>query len=227
MQNLGFAFAMAPALEALYPAGEARDAAYRRHCELYNTHPYLAALVLGVAVRLEEQHSAGDGMARELLHSFKVGTMGGLGAVGDAFFWASLKPFCLVLALLWASLIDPVSAVVLFLAVYNLVHLSWRVIGFYLGYRMGVDSSLRLQSLNIPRIGKWVKRVTLGLLGSYAALAARDVALEGQSGLQTPWTLSLVLVSYGAWRCLQAGMSASLLLYVITALAVILSYLFL
>jgi PTS system mannose-specific IID component len=226
MQNLGFAFAMAPALEVLYAEPAARAEACERHLELFNTHPYLAAMVLGVAVRLEEDQSSRGISTSELTFSFKVGTMGGLGAIGDAFFWASLKPFSVVFSLLWEVLVGGRSAIVVFLVLYNLVHLTFRGLAFYTGYRLGVESAARLQALNIPRLGKWVKWTTLGLLGGFAALVAREVTM-GQTALQPPWTIGMLLISYGAWRCLQAGMSTSVLIYVITALAVILSYLFL
>ncbi len=49
MQALGFCFSMVPAIRRLYPENnDARKQAIKRHLEFFNTHPYVAAPVLGV-----------------------------------------------------------------------------------------------------------------------------------------------------------------------------------
>ncbi len=56
MQALGFCFSMVPAIRRLYPENnDARKQAIKRHLEFFNTHPYVAAPVLGV--------TPGDGRA--------------------------------------------------------------------------------------------------------------------------------------------------------------------
>src|SRR5260370_1421715 len=59
MQNVGFADAIAPALEELYPDPAQRVKAVARHLEFFNCHPYLAAAILGGAVRLGDHGAAG------------------------------------------------------------------------------------------------------------------------------------------------------------------------
>ena len=54
MQNGGWAYSMIPALKKLYTTKEDRAAALKRHLEFFNTHPYLAAPILGVTLALEE-----------------------------------------------------------------------------------------------------------------------------------------------------------------------------
>ncbi len=52
MQALGFCFSMVPAIRRLYPENnDARKQAIKRHLEFFNTHPYVAAPVLGVTWR--------------------------------------------------------------------------------------------------------------------------------------------------------------------------------
>ena len=48
MQNVGWAFAMIPAIKKLYSSKEDRAAALKRHLEFFNTHPYVASPILGV-----------------------------------------------------------------------------------------------------------------------------------------------------------------------------------
>src|SRR6202158_716611 len=47
MQNLGLAYALFPALKELYPNQDELMAAVRRHLSFFNTHPYVAAALLG------------------------------------------------------------------------------------------------------------------------------------------------------------------------------------
>ena len=54
MQNGGWAYTLIPALKKLYKTKEDRAAALTRHLEFFNTHPYLAAPILGVTMSLEE-----------------------------------------------------------------------------------------------------------------------------------------------------------------------------
>ena len=49
MQNLGFAYAIDPALRALYPEPEKRREALRRHPCFFNCHPYTVAAMIGSA----------------------------------------------------------------------------------------------------------------------------------------------------------------------------------
>src|SRR5205807_6838860 len=60
MQNVGFADAIGPALAELYPDPAERARATARHLEFFNCHPYLAAAILGGAVRLEERVAGGE-----------------------------------------------------------------------------------------------------------------------------------------------------------------------
>ena len=60
MQALGFCFSMVPAIRRLYPENnDARKQAIKRHLEFFNTHPYVAAPVLGVTLAMEEQRANG------------------------------------------------------------------------------------------------------------------------------------------------------------------------
>ncbi|VTP69368.1 PTS system mannose-specific EIID component [Leclercia adecarboxylata] len=65
MQALGFCFSMVPAIKRLYPENnDARRQAIKRHLEFFNTHPYVAAPVLGVTLAMEEQRANGAGDRR-------------------------------------------------------------------------------------------------------------------------------------------------------------------
>ena len=52
MQNLGWAYSLIPAIKKLYTKKEDQAAALERHMEFFNTHPYVAAPILGVTLAL-------------------------------------------------------------------------------------------------------------------------------------------------------------------------------
>ena len=52
MQNLGWAYSLIPAIKKLYKKEEDRSAALERHLEFFNTHPYVAAPIIGVTLSL-------------------------------------------------------------------------------------------------------------------------------------------------------------------------------
>lgn len=59
MQNLGWAYTLIPAIKKLYTKKEDQIAALERHLEFFNTHPYVAAPVMGVTLALEEERANG------------------------------------------------------------------------------------------------------------------------------------------------------------------------
>lgn len=132
MQNVGFADAIAPALAELYPDPVERAKAAARHLEFFNCHPYLAAAILGGAVRLEERVASGEAPPQSV-SSFKSALGPPFAALGDGFFWLALRPT----AALAAAVTEPflgLGCVAVFLALYNSVHLATRVWLFLTGY---------------------------------------------------------------------------------------------
>ena len=92
MQNGGWAYALIPALKKLYPEKEAASAALKRHLEFFNTHPYIAAPILGVTLALEEDRANGVPIDDAAIQGVKVGMMGPLAGIGDPVFWFTVRP---------------------------------------------------------------------------------------------------------------------------------------
>jgi PTS system mannose-specific IID component len=132
MQNLGFAYAMAPALAEIYDDREARAKAAARHLEFFNCHPYMAAAILGGAVRLEERIATGEEPA-ESVSAFKRALGPPLAAIGDGFFWLALRPAAALAAAVTAPWLG-LGCIAVFLLLYNSVHVVARVWLFSIGY---------------------------------------------------------------------------------------------
>lgn len=173
MQSLGFAYAMEPALARLYGAGDAYRRALSRHLEFFNCHPFLAAAVLGSAVRLEAD--GGEGAADEV-RRLKNGLMGPYGAVGDSLYWGAIKPLLMVGALHLAY--RGVSwAPAAFVGSFALCNLAGRAYAFVQGYRRGVEV---VGALGRLRLLVWARRcrfVCAFLLGGLLAAAYGPTSL--------------------------------------------------
>ncbi|MBL4952331.1 PTS mannose transporter subunit IID [Neobacillus sp. YIM B02564] len=139
MQALGFAFGMTPAIRRLYPKGsEERKQAMKRHNEFFNTHPFMAAPIVGVTLAMEEERANGAEIDDAAINGIKVGLMGPLAGVGDPIFWGTLRP---VFAALGASiaLSGSILGPLLFFILFNAVRLGMRWWGVSYGYRKGSD----------------------------------------------------------------------------------------
>ena len=167
MQNVGFGYCMAPVLKRLY-TGEELQAAMRRHLEFYNSHPYMSAAVLGAAVRMETQIAAGE-LPAGRVSNFKRSMMGPMAAIGDSFFWSSLRPLSAALAvvsvlsgILWAPLA--------LLLLYNFCHITVRIWGISAGYRLGEQVVMEIYRVNLPRFADLTHYVTAVFLGATGGL---------------------------------------------------------
>jgi mannose PTS system EIID component len=199
MQNLGLAYAVFPALARLYPEKPAQEAAVRRHLVFFNTHPYVAAAIVG-GVLFHEQRIARGEESPDKVVAFKAALMGPLAALGDGFFWLSLKP---AVGALCAALVPvlEVWAAVLFLVLYNLVHLTLRARLYWLGLTLGDRLVEAVARANLPTRGARLRAVAAACSGGLSAWLAVTFGVKagGQHAL---------LLSSG---CLVLGVASYLL----------------
>ncbi|HET8723425.1 MAG TPA: PTS system mannose/fructose/sorbose family transporter subunit IID [Anaeromyxobacteraceae bacterium] len=191
MQNLGFAYAIDPALRRIYPDPARRAEALRRHLATFNCHPYTAAAIVGGAIHHEERVAAGAEPVGAPLE-YKQVLQGPLAAVGDGFFWAGLRPFFGALAaagtvaLGWPAL---VACVLL----YNAVHLWLRWTLFRAGYRSGDEVVTLLAGLALPA---WAARLRDG--GAIVAGVGAGLLALSAAGLVAPAAALAVLAAAAA-----------------------------
>jgi PTS system mannose-specific IID component len=201
MQNLGFAFAIEPALESLYPSPEERLRALARHLGFFNCHPYVAAAILGGAIHHEEEVAAGREPAVSPAN-FKTMLQGPLAAIGDGFFWTALRPACGALAAAGALLFGW-PAVVAALVIYNAVHLALRVGLFRAGYRSGDGVVDAVARLSLPILADRLRVAAAVLCGlCTAGIAVRAVALPPTGVIGT-----VFVAAAGGWVLLGRGLS--------------------
>ena len=138
MQNLGWAYALIPAIKKLYTKKEDQAAALERHLEFFNTHPYVAAPIIGVTLALEEEKANGAAIDDAAIQGVKIGMMGPLAGIGDPVFWFTVRP---ILGALGASLAltgNIIGPLIFFLA-WNAIRMAFLWYTQELGYKAGSE----------------------------------------------------------------------------------------
>ncbi|HEU3895384.1 TPA: PTS mannose/fructose/sorbose transporter family subunit IID [Streptococcus pneumoniae] len=138
MQNLGWAYTLIPAIKKLYTKKEDQIAALERHLEFFNTHPYVAAPVMGVTLALEEERANGVEIDDAAIQGVKIGMMGPLAGIGDPVFWFTVRP---ILGSLGASLAltGNILGPLLFFVAWNLIRMSFLWYVQEIGYKAGSE----------------------------------------------------------------------------------------
>ena len=136
LQGLGFAHAMKPVIEYLYPDREGRAAALKRHLTFFNSEPQFGAMVPAAVIAMEEERAVVGASLDESIHGVKSGLMGPLAGVGDSLLQGTVTPLLLSMGIALAQegrLLGPVLYVLLISAI---VLASSRTF-WSLGYRWG------------------------------------------------------------------------------------------
>ena len=138
MQNLGWAYSLIPAIKKLYTKKEDQAAALERHMEFFNTHPYVAAPILGVTLALEEEKANGAAIDDAAIQGVKIGMMGPLAGIGDPVFWFTVRP---ILGALGASLAASgnILGPIIFFFAWNAIRMAFLWYTQELGYKAGSE----------------------------------------------------------------------------------------
>jgi len=225
LQTLGLVYALEPVLKALYPDPHTEQQALERHLTPFNTHPYVAAAFVGGIVRYEQRIAKGTASPEDVAR-FKTGLMGPLAALGDGFFWLSLRPLVSAVGVAMVPLLS-VWSVVLFVVLYNAVHLSLRAGLFRLGLDLGEGIVSRLAALKVPAWSIRMRALAVGLVAGVGAwLSVRFGAQGGPPRSQ--FILAFGCFTFGVLATVFAERRVSpyLLLYALSAVAVVVGAVF-
>lgn len=70
-QNMGYCFAMLPAIKKIYQKKEDQIAA-KRHMEFFNTTPYISTAVFGISTAMEESNARNEDFDTSSINNVKV-----------------------------------------------------------------------------------------------------------------------------------------------------------
>jgi len=205
----GFAFALLPALRAIYRGDpEGRDAAVRRHVHIFNSHPYLVGVALGAVSELEAERTD-----PETIERFKIAVRGALGSLGDALVWAGWRPASALLGLVLVFAGAPWwLGPLVFLLVYNAGHLALRAWGFRIGFRHGRRVGEVLRRANLAHVQRDIARAGALLLGMCLPLLLGNGAA---GAIRWPWLAAGVIAATLGLRSGNAARTP-----IVTAMAV-------
>ncbi|QLB49487.1 PTS system mannose/fructose/sorbose family transporter subunit IID [Streptococcus sanguinis] len=174
MQNLGWAYSLIPAIKKLYTKKEDQAAALERHLEFFNTHPYVAAPIIGVTLALEEEKANGAAIDDAAIQGVKIGMMGPLAGIGDPVFWFTVRP---ILGALGASLAltgNIIGPLIFFLA-WNAIRMAFLWYTQELGYKAGSEITKDMSGGILQDITKGASILGMFIL---AVLVQRWVSIE-------------------------------------------------
>ncbi|MBN1823604.1 MAG: PTS system mannose/fructose/sorbose family transporter subunit IID [Endomicrobiales bacterium] len=173
MQNVGFVFGLMSFFRHLYPDRKARREAFLRHFGYFNTHPYLIGIVYGIVATLEKDMRDGKPVNARQIEMIRNNVAGPLAAIGDTFFWATWRPFSVLISIgitmlsyrylpeYFAVFVCPV----VFLFVYNVMHIPFRYWSLYVGYQLNVGIIEILSKLEFHYVVNLVRGIGVLVLG--------------------------------------------------------------
>lgn len=174
MQNVGFVFSIVPWLKHLYKKIDEEHFCnrVRYHLGFFNTHPYMANIIIGIIMKLEEKYLNNE-INEEEIGRTKTMLAGPLAAIGDRLIWSTWRVFCGIIAVCYFILFGKnfyinanfVVGILLFVLLYNLIgHLPIRILGIYWGYHYSKEIVDKLAKFGLQKIVSVVRTTGIILL---------------------------------------------------------------
>ncbi len=160
LQNIGFLYILYPVLKNLYPDKEKRKEVLLRHLGFFNTNPYMVNIIIAMVINCEKNIAENKEHNLKKPEMIKSLTAGPVAALGDSFFWGTWRPFVSFAAILMIILslnmftLDYLwVAPVLFIVVYNIVHLAFRYWSLIISFKLDEKMIKLISKLEIKYIG--------------------------------------------------------------------------
>ncbi len=216
MQNLGMVFAMAPVLRRYASTQEKQQEAIQHYLEFFNTHPYMASSLIGTLSKMEEEASQQERYPLEI-HSLKERLMGAYGAVGDAFFWSTIKPMFILFGLL-AALGGNLIAPLVFLVLFNIVHLVMRWYLFAQGYGRGVHCVDLIHHADLPNLAAKLRYLSLFLLAVCLFQTEKWVGITPAGWWEAALLVGMICFVGVVYFLLKKGLEISVIISIVVSL---------
>ena len=138
MQAGGWLYSILPGLQKIHKNKQDLYTYMKHNLEFFNCHPFLITFVMGIILSLEQKKAD-----VQTIRSLRVAAMGPLGGIGDAIFWFTLLP---IAAGVGANLAleGSIAGPIIFLLMFNIVHLGLRFWLMHWSYKTGVEGITKL-----------------------------------------------------------------------------------
>lgn len=132
LQGAGYAWAISKALRKIYPDDNDYIKAMEVELEYFNTTPYVAPLIIGADVAMQERKGLSS---LEAVRSIKTSLMGPLAGIGDSVLWVLYPTIMGSIGGYMALEGNPLGAIIWIL--FNLLLVGLRVKLYNIGYNSG------------------------------------------------------------------------------------------
>lgn len=140
MEAYGFLHSMFPIIKELYGDDKANEIkALKRHSMFYNVEPILGTIVPGIICALEEQKANGAEIDDTMINGVKVGLMGPLSGIGDAFFQGLMCPILLSIGITLSAEGNPIGPLFYIIVMFAFI-VAFSYFVFHKGYQLGMES---------------------------------------------------------------------------------------
>ena len=156
-------FGIGPLLRKIYPDDDEYVEALNTHFRYFNTHPWVANLVLGATLALEDKEGIS---AADAVQNIKVSLMGPLAGIGDTLIWTLLPTILGSIAGYMALEGNPVGTILWLLT--NVFFIAVRTQLMWVGYREGTKLSTKFGG-KIAQITDAASVLGLTVVGALAA----------------------------------------------------------
>ncbi|MCL2334745.1 MAG: PTS system mannose/fructose/sorbose family transporter subunit IID [Endomicrobia bacterium] len=178
LQNIGFLFVLKPFLDKIYSDKEKRREALLRHTGFFNTHPYMANVIIAITANMEQQAADGNLDDVKKINLVKSTMAGPLAAIGDSFFWGTLRPVAAFISIFFVILFSrgldqkfPAFSIMIpliFIFIYNIVHLPLRYWFLFISFKLDKESIAFISKLEFKFL--WEMARYFGLIIIVASL---------------------------------------------------------
>ena len=160
LQNIGFLYILYPVFKSLYKDKEQRKQALLRHIGFFNTNPYMINIIIAMVINAETNIACGKEQNIKKPEMIKSVMAGPVAAIGDSFFWGTWRPFVSFVSILMIILSTNMFSVsllwiapIIFILLYNVVHLAFRYWSLVISFRLNEKLIKLISKLEIKFIG--------------------------------------------------------------------------
>jgi len=160
LQNIGFLYILYPVFKSLYKDKEQRKQALLRHLGFFNTNPYMINIIIAMVINAETNIACGKEQNIKKPEIIKSVMAGPVAAIGDSFFWGTWRPFVSFVSILMIILSMNMFSVnllwiapIIFILLYNVVHLAFRYWSLVISFRLNEKLIKLISKLEIKFIG--------------------------------------------------------------------------
>lgn len=167
MQNIGLLVTLLPWLRR-QSRDINRDRIFcRRYYEYFNTNPYLANLIIGGLVRLEQEALDSGIEPSGLARTFRDSLCRAFASLGDQLFWLGLRP-AMTMAICLLGMFGYILPILIMVGVFAILQLGLRFWALGRSYELGLDIVDLINHPHWHHAIAWTKRSGIFLTGMVA-----------------------------------------------------------